>query len=365
MPAKPLRTYFADQLADEEPLGHRTALRLCSLAAAVRAAEPWAALSETQLIAVQRRKNSEPDFVSVLGAAGEHRAIFVYPGIRGYAWAQDMQAADPNAAKRLMIAENESLRVSFVPGNELTELDAELMKACRWDAARAGVAFRSVRYGWLPWYLNEEEGQRLCSALEALMAFVSSGHLESSEENLWPEDQSDLPHAVLPMMVRKNGKWSLSMLNMRLTRVNEPQLWVSPEDLRGLPAGRKSGALCLGDVVLPSSIGGPNERPAPVHLCVAADYRSGHAFPPAVREPGTPLGISASQAVLAAIQVRRQIPETVFVPEPLLVDLLSELARVVGFALRLRRHLPMLDELFRELARYSEQHGDEDAQTIH
>ena len=355
-----MRTYFADQLAGEEPLGHRTALRLCALAADVCAAEPWAAQSETQLIAVQSDKDTEPDFVSVLGAAGEHRAIFVYPGVRGYAWMQDMLSADPKAARRLLIAENESLRVSFVPKNELTDLDTELMKGCRWKATMAGVEFRSVRYGWLPWYLNEEEGRRLCSALEALMALVSSGHLDSKDLDLWPEDQP-----VLPMMVRKSGKWSMTMLNVQLTRVKQPRLWVPPELLRGLPTGPNSGAICLGDLLLPSSIGGPNERPAVVHLFVAADNRSGHAFAPTVRVPGTPLGVGASEAVLTAIKERRQIPEKVFVPEPLFAEMLGELARVVGFEVRVKRHSPMLDELLRDLARYAEQHGEEDSQTIH
>jgi len=355
-----MRTYFADQLVGEEPLRHGTALRLCSLAAEVRAAEPWESLSESQLIAVQTGENSEPDFVSVLGAAGEHRAIFVYPGIRGYAWRQDMLSADPHAAKRLMIAENDSLQVSFVPKHELTNLDTDLMKGCRWKDTMGGVELRSVRRGWLPWYVNEEEGERLCSALEAFMALVSSGHLDSKDLDLWPEGQP-----VLPMLVRKNGKWSMTMLNMQLTRVNQPRLWVPQEHLRGLPAGRKSGAICLGDIVLPSSIGGPNERPAVVHLFVVADNRSGHAFPPTLRQPGTPLGASASEAVLTAIRERRQIPEKVFVPEPLFAEVLGELARVVGFEVRVKRHLPMLDELVRELSRYAEQHGEADSQTIH
>jgi hypothetical protein len=32
---------------------------------------------------------------------------------------------------------------------------------------------------------------------------------------------------------------------------------------------------------------------------------------------------------------------------------------------RVKRHLPMLDELLRELSRYVEHHGDGDSQTIH
>lgn len=355
-----MRTYFADQLPGEEPLRHRTALRLCSLAAEVRAAEPWALLSESQLIAVQRDKNSEPDFVSVLGAAGEHRGIFVYRGIRGYAWMQDMLSAEPNAAKRLMVAENDSLQVSFLPENELTRLDTELMKGCSWKAAMGGVEFRSVRRGWLPWYVNEEEGALLCLALDAFMALVSSGQLDSKDLELWPEGQP-----VLPMLVRKNSTWSMTMLNMQLTRVNQPRLWVPQEHLRDLPTGPKSGAMCLGDILLPGSIGQLNERPAVVHLFALVDNRSGYAFPPTLRKPGELLGASASEAVLTAIKERRQIPETIFVPEPFFAGVLGELARVVGFELRVRRHLPMLDELFRELTRYAEQRGDGDSQTIH
>ena len=52
-------------------------------------------------------------------------------------------------------------------------------------------------------------------------------------------------------------------------------------------------------------------------------------------------------------------------PKQRSAKVLGELARVVGFELRVKRHLPMLDELLRDLARYAEQHGDGDSQTIH
>lgn len=349
MPAKSTRTYFADQLSGEPPLTQKTASRLCGLAADIRAAEPWSLLSETNLIAVQRAKNCEPDFISVLGAAGEHRGVYVYPGIRGYAWAQEMNSAEGKTAQRLMMTENESLQINFVPRSELTNLDVDLLKNCRRDATVEGAEFRSVRKGWFPWYINEEEGQRLCTVMDAFIALVASGLIHMRGDDLWPESQP-----LMPMMFRKNRDWSMTMVNMQLTRVKEPRLWVAPEFLYALPAGPKSGAMCLGDIILPGSVGQLNERPAVVHMVAAVDNRSGYAFSPRISKPGELLAVSASEALLSAIKERRKVPEKVFVPEPFYAEVLSELGRVVGFELQVRRQLPMLEELFRELTRYAE-----------
>jgi hypothetical protein len=349
MPVKSPRTYFADQLSGEPPLTQKTASRLCDLAADIRAAEPWSSLAETNLIAVQRAKNCEPDFISVLGAAGKHRGFFVYPGIRGYAWTQEMVSAERQTAQRLLMTENESFQVNFVPRSELASLDVDLMNRCRCEATAEGIEFRSVRKGWFPWHINEEEGRRLCTVMEAFMALVYSGLIYRRHHDLWPESQS-----VMPMMFPKSRKWDMTVLNMQLTRVKEPRLWVAPELLRDLPTGPKSGAMCLGDIILPGSVGQLNERPAVVHMVAAVDNRSGYAFSPRISKPGELLAVSASEALLSAIKERRKVPEKVFVPEPFYAEVLSELGRVVGFELQVRRHLPMLEELFRELTRYAE-----------
>ena len=346
MPAKPTKTYFAEQLAGEMPLRQKTSSQLCSLAADIRVAEPWSVLTETQLIAVQRKKGSEPDFVSVLGAAGEHRGIFVYPGIRGYAWLQDMLGAEREAANRLLLTENESMQANFLNDDELTDLDVGLMKGCRYDPTPGCIQFRSVRRGYFPWYINEEEGRRLCECLDAFMSAVLSGLIFANREELWPESQP-----VMPMMIREKGEWVVNMLNMRLTRVNEPNLWVPKEALFALPSGPKSGAICLGDHILPGCAGLENERPTVLHMLAAVDHRSGFAYPPQLRTPGELWGVGASNVLLEAIRVRGAIPENVFVRKAHHAELLTELARVVGFQIQVKRHLPMLNELFREVSR--------------
>lgn len=346
MAVSPQRTYFAGQLAGERPLTQRTATRLCRLAAQIGVLQPWHALVEEQLIAVVRKRGCEPDFVSVLGSLGEHRAIHVYPGFRGYSWYREVLQAED--ATRLLATECEALQLSYPDPDEITDLDVELIRGCRFEPRQPAFQFRSARPGYLPWYPNNEECRRLADCLEGAMALLLTDLVVNHQDDLWPDDGQ-----TLPLLAKTSGSWRISLVKFDLSHVSPPRLWVSEERLAGLPS-RKAGVLCLGDYVMPGCAGGEDDRPVALHLIAVVENRSGFAFPPRLREPGEVLAAAASDVLLDAIACHGAVPKTVLVANPYYVDSLAELARVAGFEIKLRRRLPMLDELFIALARVAD-----------
>lgn len=274
MATKPPRTYFAAQLAGEKPLSQRTASRLCGLAAEVLSFAPWEFLNEDHLVAAQLKKGAQPDFVSVLGALGEHRAIHVYPGFVGYSWYQDVATASEEERIPLSLAECEALQLAFPDPQDITGLDMEVMRGCRYPPVKRSFQFRSVRRDYLPWSPTDDEGKRLAGCLEAFAESLLHTPLDDLSR-LWPEEAN-----VMPLPRKQEGDWRAGPVNINLAKVSEKRLWLPEERVAALPARRDAGALVVGEHLLPGSAGRENERPVVLHLSAAVDARSGFAYPP-------------------------------------------------------------------------------------
>jgi len=344
MAAKPPKTYFAEQLAGEKPLAQRTASRLCTLAADICDMEPWLDLSEEQLIAVRANPKAEPDFISVLGSLGEHRAVHVYPGVAGYSWYQAVR--ESKEPSRLMMADCEALQVAYPEPDEITDLDMDVIRGCRFGPYDRAFQFRSVRRGYAPWYITNDEGKRLAVCLEALLALIDSPIFEAHGEEMWDDSQ-----ASLPMLTKSMGHWSVAPLSVGITRAAVPRLWLDEEEVERLKRLPKSGAVCVGDSIMPGLAGMENERPTVLNLVVALDVPSGYAYPPDLRQPGEPLAAAGARVLAEAIRVRQAIPDRVLVMDEQFSTGLGELAQALGFEIRLKSHVPVLDEFFRVMDR--------------
>lgn len=339
MAAKPPKTYFAEQLAGEKPLAQRTASNLCSLAADILDMEPWLDLQEVNLIAVRANERAEPDFLSVLGSLGEHRAVHVYPGVAGYAWYQEVLAAkDP---KRLMLADCEALHVAYPEPSEITDLDMDLIRGCRFGPYARAFQFRSMRRGHFPWYINDDEGKKLATCLEGLLALLDSDVFSAHGSGMWIRGEP-----TVPMLTRVKGRWNLDPLKTEVARVVLPHLWLDPDELADLKSHSRSGVVCIGDCILPGAAGLKNERPIVLNLVAALDARSGYAYPPCMRKPGEPLPAAAARALAEAIRARGALPERVLATDEQIARGLEELGRELGFEIRLKSHIPVLDEFF-------------------
>ena len=158
-------------------------------------------MDESQLVAVLHKKGGQPDFVSVLGALGKHRAIHVYPGSLGFRWFREVARSSEERQILMMMPDCEALQAAYPGPNEMTDLDMELMRGCRYPSVDRAFHFRSVRPGHFPWYVTEDEGRRLAACMEAFVQMLLSGILREPEE-WWPEDR-----ATMPMVLKHQGQW--------------------------------------------------------------------------------------------------------------------------------------------------------------
>lgn len=320
-------------------------MRLCRLAAEISAFAPWRYMGELQTVAVIHRKGGQPDFISVLGALGEHRAIHVYPGVAGYHWLRRVVESDDSWRLRLLLTECEALQAAYADPDELTDPDLDLLRGCRFPPSEWTFQFRSVRRGYLPWYLCEEEGKRLAACLDAFVQALSSPVFEDPDY-WWPDEAG-----AMPLLSRQQGRWGVARIQLRVALEDQGHLRVSEEWIARLPR-RRSGVLCLGDHLMQGAAGLENERPIVLHLLAAVDAESGFAYEPKLREPGEILAFAAAEVLVKTIEARGAVPERVLVPAPYYERCLKPVAEAAGFTIQVRRSLPALDELFRSLDRF-------------
>lgn len=143
---------------------------LFALMAEIKQIAPWAWMTETDIFGVQGVGAAEPDFVSVMGMAGEHYAVALYLGTRGlfefWHFQQNQARVQPEALLLLP-----QLQVSFADRDVLDTHDRELLKAAgvKPRGRNAWPRLRSHRPGLLPWHITSAEVAPLYMALEQLL----------------------------------------------------------------------------------------------------------------------------------------------------------------------------------------------------
>jgi hypothetical protein len=94
---------------------------LYDLAAKVYALAPWEYMEETDLLGVTDPVSGETNFVSVMGALGEHLALALYlgkPGLRGF-WDMTRQ---PSTSDPGLLLETPQLQLTFEDRQEKCEV---------------------------------------------------------------------------------------------------------------------------------------------------------------------------------------------------------------------------------------------------
>jgi hypothetical protein len=216
-----------------------------------------------------------------------------------------------------------------------------------------------VRRGYFPWYINDDEGKRLAGCLDALLMLVDSEIFEAHGDRMWEDSER-----MLPMLTKARGAWSIVPLSVSIARVVVPKLWLEPEEVDRLKRLPKSGAVCVGDCILPGGAGGEDRRLMVINLVVALDARSGYAYPPHIREVGEPLAQAGARALAEAIRARQAVPDRVLVMEEDYSRGLAELAQQLGFEIRLKSQIPTLEEFFRVMHRQAGAGVDEGPQLV-
>lgn len=141
--------------------------RLYEASVRVHELAPWQWMEEDDLFGVQSSATGQTGFVSVMGMAGEHFALGLYLGSWGlYSFWDFHENAEYFEPQQLF--EIPQLQVSFENRSELHKQDHEVIKqlGLKFRGSHAWPMFRSIRPGYLPWFITADEGRFLVEALD-------------------------------------------------------------------------------------------------------------------------------------------------------------------------------------------------------
>jgi hypothetical protein len=349
-PASPPERFFQKELGEEAP-SFQTMQSLFSRAIALQAKEPWNEMEEDNLVVVEHPVTKQVLYTSVMGAAGEARAVQVYIGPESYFWFLGIRSNVPATIGDYLANQN-SIFVSFTNPGELAPHDRLLAKSMNHPLTR-GIEvpqFRTIRPGYHPWFVTESEAQALAAGLEGILV-AREACSKNPDLDLWSRED------VYPFVQfnRQSGEQSLYSLTSVAAPVETPSMPVLPDlDQRRIQKALdrsypSSGTIEVDHFYNAASIGGKHERKACTRIALAIDAKTMLAFPPLVSAPEDSAGNMLQQVILGAIEAQLAIPAEIHVRDREFKILLAPLAEKLGFDIKVRDILPALDFARREM----------------
>ncbi len=168
--------------------------RLYEAAGNVKKLAPWEWMFEDQVFGVRNPETGETGFVSVMGMAGEHLSVALYPDPAAlYAFFElheDAQFGDEDIEPE-RILEIPQIQASFEDRDYLTKEDRDIIKklGLKFRGANSWPMFRSYSPGLFPWHINGTEARFLTYALEQLLDVAP--RIQEDEEILMPTDEDE------------------------------------------------------------------------------------------------------------------------------------------------------------------------------
>jgi hypothetical protein len=335
---------FVKELAGETPPTFPAMERLYRLVSDLYGLRPWRVLNEDNLIAVRDSVTGEVCYCSVMGALGEVLSMHAYIGAEGLRQFRKMEAeeiADPGE----FFASTHCVYVEFVRRAELLRQDRELLAALGHPQGRrlASPIFRTMRPGFLPWFVTEDEAQTLAECIRAVIVVCAAVARQESmkfweladtypmvtrAEGAEPRYHVEMFHSVLPP--------EPPVVPVRLAK--ETLLTVRAQDYA------VRGAMELDITYSGAAIGKKGERNACASIAIAVDAESGMVLAPEVTDASVTAGDALAKVFLKAIQVSRTLPKEVRVRSQKFKDSLAPLMDSFGVPVRVATRLPASDE---------------------
>lgn len=251
--------------------------RLYELAAELKKLAPWEWMDETEIFGVENPVTKETGFVSTMGMMGEHLSISVYLGAEGLYGFWDFQEAGLEA-EPLALFEISQLQVSFENRDGLEKQDRDVIKklGLKFRGAQNYPLFRSIRPGFMPWFITSEEARFLIYAIEQTLDVAP--RVRENPNILFAGDGDDEVYLVR-VAETKNGKtdWRDEMREIPPPDEKEFIIPVSQaliDELKAFPQP-KDFILEMDLFYAPTPIGEKGKRPYFPKMLMLADSRSG------------------------------------------------------------------------------------------
>jgi hypothetical protein len=303
---------------------------------------------ENNIFGVQFPETEELGFVSVMGKLGEHYAVAVYTGKKGFEGFVTMQQMG-DALPPEVILQVPQIQAAFENRQLITPKDRTIMKqlGLKFRGQNAWPQFRSFRPGCFPWYLEREEAQKLIVGLEQLMEVAL--RFKANPGIFGPLEPDD---AYL-VRVYESEKWVDRVQRIRFPDDPPLEFSMNMDALDHLKKTAKQNSIVEVDVQMMEN---PVEdkqfdRPFFPFMLLLAEKKSGMILGIDLLCP-----LPSMEAMWGTIpqKVTRVLasylsPKEIQVTNPLVALLLSPLAEEVGCKVKLTSHLPTIARVRREL----------------
>ena len=329
--------FFERELAGESALTRPTAARLCALAVEVGKAAPWRTAEETDLVLVSD-DNGQVHAVSVMGNLGEFRAVAVYVGPVGYRFFELMHIHEEAPDMDVFVGYQHSVRVEFAAKSALGKEDRELLKEVAPEVLKGRgtmPVFRTVRPGYLEWFITEEEGRLLALGLDSLLAMLSQGGIPISDGPPYP------------LVTWKDGVAVIASGQPPRTAETVGMPAIDEDRVRKIRAAYKksNSSVTVDHFYSPTPIGQRDERKMAMRTTVALDGKTGMALAPKVSGPTERTEDLLADTLLTAIEQLGRIPAVTVVRKDEYARMLQSLASKLGTRIDVQHRIALLEEL--------------------
>lgn len=319
--------------------------RLYDLAGEIKRLAPWRWMGEDDLFAVQDPDTGKTGFVSIMGRGGEHFAIGVYLGaeaLMGFWMMHQMPEIDLEMF--LMLRQ---LQLSYEDRKITEREDRAVMKelGLSFRGHNAWPIFRSFQPGYLPWLIDADEARFLTYALEQVLD-VTPRVKENPDILLTSDNESYFgrvarPEAGQQLWVDETIVVQPPEQQSILLPMNEALL----EAVAAKPR-RRNFTLELDTVGIEMIVADDDGRPYMPTMLLGVDAKSGMVlFNELLSPAGGPLTMLGSIPATLIEQMAEwdSYPATIDVAEEPLADLVALLSDALGWKVRLKDELKMLD----------------------
>lgn len=252
--------------------------RLYETAAELKKLAPWEWMDETKIFGVENPDTKEIGFVSTMGMMGEHLSVGVYIGAEGLYGFWDFQD-EGLEAEPFALFEIPQLQISFEDRERLEKQDRDLIKKLdlKFRGKQSYPLFRSIRPGFMPWFITSEEARFLIYAIEQTLEVAP--RVRENPNILIDERDTENEVVLVRFAEKKNGKlvWRDEMREIPPPAEKEfiikiPQALV--DELKAFPQA-KDFILEIDLFYSPTPVGEKGKRPYIPKMLMLADGRSG------------------------------------------------------------------------------------------
>jgi hypothetical protein len=328
--------------------------RLFEASLKVQALAPWGWLEEDDIFGVQDAVTGTVGFVSVMGMAGEHFAIALYPDAAALYGFWDLENhPDDITPERLL--EIPQLQASYEDREMLNDQERRLIKQLgyKFRGRNAWLQFQSYRPGFAPWTLEGDEIRRLTDALEQTVEVAARA--EQDLDILYADGDDDYLVRV-PRQTETGVVWEDQV--KRVTAPPPVVLNVKRDPALMAQAGklpRKGLQIELGCLMMPGQIREKGERGYFGYVLLMVERSRGLIIGSDVLAPLPSLQAMREDLpmqVLKRLVALNALPRTLHVADERLYQLLEPMCAELEFRLKLDHRLPMLEGVYQELFSY-------------